>query len=789
MRFRTRLMIVLLTVVIVSQLATGIAFLRATQNDVLAKGSQRLEVGARVLTQLLETRGEQLRDNVAILADDFGFKSAVSTQDTDTLYSVLANHGDRTDADIVLLNNLEGRILASSHHAQDSAMPFPELFERARQEGSAVGVVIADGQPYEFVMLPVRAPNLIGWVGMGFLIDEAVTAEINALTGLDISVVNYRDNGEISYLASSQNEQLATRLLSGNGNALMETAVSPSSQMTPDDEYLSFASLLYADAANHTYALLQLSRRELLGAYRSLQWQLLGIVALILLFTIAVAMWSARSMSKPLMVLANAAQRIGKGERIHTLPVDAERSETGLLASTLLSMQEGIAQREAVLQHQSRHDLLTDLPNRFSAQEDISQLILRDEPFTLLRLAVNNFRDINDTFGYALGDHMLVTLAKRLQQLPGPESKAYRLDGDELLLLIKQPSSDFAWRARAFTTLQTPIDLDKSPITPFISTGESNYPDHGDSPQLLLRRADIALDIARRQRHPHQRYIEGQDERHLRQLMLIRDLQEAVSNAELWMAYQPKVDTHTGLVCQFEALMRWRHPSLGFVPPDEFIELAERSGNIRMLSQWMLTHVCEQLHAWQRRGYNVSVAVNLSASDVTDRQLVTHLSSLLERYQLTPDQLSLEVTESAVMQDVDVAKATLLELNQLGLRIAIDDYGTGHSSLAQMKRLPVDELKIDKSFVLAIDSQHDDATIVRSTIDMGHSLGLKLVAEGVENHASAILLSQLGCDYLQGYWIAKPMPSEAVPAWLDSFSPLDLPHPQTAALTTAQRTP
>ncbi len=255
------------------------------------------------------------------------------------------------------------------------------------------------------------------------------------------------------------------------------------------------------------------------------------------------------------------------------------------------------------------------------------------------------------------------------------------------------------------------------------------------------------------------------------------------------MAYQPKVGTRNGRVDQCEALMRWRHPSLGFVPPDEFISLAERSGSISMLSHWMLANVCAQLHAWQQRGYHLSVAVNLSASDVMDRQLATYLASLLERYRLAPARLSIEVTESAVMQDVDAAMATLIELNQLGLRIAIDDYGTGYSSLAQIKRLPVDELKIDKSFVLAIDSQKDDLTIVSSTIEMGHSLGLRLVAEGVENRASAELLSKLDCDYLQGYWIAKPMQADELPAWLDNFTPLSLPHPMSSILKTFQKKP
>lgn len=787
MRFRTRLMLVLLMVVIVSQLATGIAFMRATQNDVIAKGSQRLEVGANVLNQLLDARGEQLTTNIAILADDFGFKSAVSTQDTETLNSVLINHGGRANADIVLLSDIDGDILASSHHAQNSSMPFPQLLERARQEGAAVSVVIAEGQPYEFALLPVRAPNLIGWVGMGFLINEAVTEEINALTGLHMSVVNYQDSGEISYLVSSHTEQLATLLMNDSSNELMGGDDSSAGRLLTDDNHLSHVSSLYSDDDNQTYAILQLSRSELLGAYRSLQWQLLGIVALILLFTILVAMWSARSMSKPLMVLANAAKRIGQGERVTHLPTGTERSETGLLASTLLAMQEGIAQRESILHHQSRHDLLTDLPNRISAQEDINFSIQRGDPFILLRLAINNFRDINDTFGYALGDHLLVTLANRLQHLPKPDYKAYRLDGDGLLLVVKQPTA-LDWQAHLYAQLSQPIDLDNSPITPSLSAGEAHYPGHGDTPELLLRRADIALDMARHHRHWHQHYLEGQDERYLRQLRLIRDLQSAASNGELWMAYQPKVDCQTGLVNQCEALMRWQHPSLGFIPPDEFIGLAERSGNIRMLSQWMLNHVCAQLQAWQQRGYHLSVAVNLSASDVMDSQLATHLADLLKRYQLTPEQLSLEVTESAVMQDADAAMSTLSELNRLGLHIAIDDYGTGYSSLAQIKRLPVDELKIDKSFVLAIDSQKDDYTIVRSTIEMGHSLGLRLVAEGVENRASAELLSKLGCDYLQGYWIAKPMPSDALIDWLDNFTPLALPQPAIPLQESAQRT-
>ncbi|MFI0471174.1 putative bifunctional diguanylate cyclase/phosphodiesterase [Halomonas sp. HMF6819] len=776
MRFRTRLMLVLLTVVILSQLVTGAAFLRATQNDIIVKGNQRLEVGANVFHQLLSARGEQLGNNIAILADDFGFKSAVSTQDNETLYSVLANHGTRANADIVLLTDLDGRVLAGSHHARDSAMPFPQLFERANLNGSAVGVVVTEGEPFEFALLPVRAPHLIGWVGMGFLINEAVTSEIKALTGLDVSIVTYQE-GRISSLSSSHPEALAMALISDNSEQLQNGDYSLTGQMTPDDEYLSYSSTLYAGDRAQTHALLQLSRNELLGAYRSLHWQLLGIVVLILIFTAAVAMWSARSISRPLMALASAAKQIGRGERVETLAGGSQRSETGQLASTLLTMQDEIAKREEVLHYQSRHDLLTELPNRMSAEEDMGRLISTGAPFILMRLSINNFRDIKDTFGYALGDIVLMTLAKRLKQLDEGESTAYRLDGDELLLMRLENETRPVWRDWLFAALAQPIHLDQSPVSPSLSVGEVHYPTHGDNPQHLLRRADIALDMAKRKRSVYQCYQQGQDEQHQRQLTLIRDLKRAVDQSELWMAYQPKVNTRTGRVNQCEALMRWQHPTLGFIPPDEFIELAERSGQIGMLTSWMLSHICAQLARWKEHDYYLSVAVNLSTSDVMDPGLCQRIASLLKQHRLDARQLSVEVTESAMMQDVEVATRTLLELGGMGLSIAIDDYGTGYSSLAQIKRLPVNELKIDKSFVLALDTQADDFTIVRSTIEMGHSLGLKVVAEGVENRASAELLSEVGCDYLQGYWIAKPMPCDALPAWLDAFETLSLPTP------------
>ncbi|WP_318153416.1 EAL domain-containing protein [Halomonas sp. ML-15] len=737
---------------------TGGAFMRVVYQDALAKGEHDLEVGVNVLQQILDERGQQLRSNVAILADDFGFKSAVATQDTDTLRTVLANHGDRAGADMVLLSDLSDTLLASSHHPAGSTLPFTDLLEQAQQQGAGVDVIVEAGQPYEFVLLPVRAPNLIGWVGMGFLIDEALVEEIHNLTRLDISVVAQPSGDTPFYLVSSRRD--------------LTDRTTPI-DIADDPNYLTRELALNLAGPQQTLALVQVSRESLLAAYRDLQWQLLAIVGLILLLTTAAAAWSARSMSLPLTRLSDAARRIGLGQRLETIDV-SPRGETGLLAGTLLSMQADIDERERALLHRSRHDPLTDLPNRSSAQECIMALIGQGQPFSLLRLAIERFGDINDTFGYALGDRVLITLAQRLAHLPSSDFQAFRLSDDEFLLLVRNLALPAGWQDTLLNDLSEPIELDASPFRPSLTAGESHSPAHGEDPHLLLRRADIALETARRQRSAWQRYQPGQDEQHVRQLRLIRDLQEAARDSQLWMAYQPKIEASTGKVSQFEALMRWQHPSLGFIPPDEFITLAERSGNIRLLTRWMIDSVCRQLAEWRSNGQTHSVAINLSAEDVIDPQLGQHLLSVLAHYDLNVEQLSLEVTESAVMQDPALAHRCLSELRQAGLTVAIDDFGTGYSSLAQLKQLPVAALKIDKSFVMSLDTQPDDVVIVRSTIDLGHRLGLSVVAEGVETAAIAAMLREFGCDELQGYLIAKPLPGHEVAAWLDHYHPRDI---------------
>lgn len=797
----------MLAVMAVAQLVAAIATLGTIHRDVMHKGGRELEVGLGVMRQLLDERGKQLRDSVDILTSDFGFKSAIASQDQGTLVSVLANHGERVGADMVLLAAPDGTIVASSHHAPGTPMPFPRLWRQVRQAGEATGVVLQGQRPYQFVMLPVRAPNLIGWVGMGFLLDTPLAEEMARLTRLQVSfLVSGADQasaasgdavddtagdavdeapgdmkGDISggmkgYVAGALAQVPATAVSALRADLARGEYLHHSGVDARLDALVLASPLMISETVpdadrGQVYAVVEHSRADLLAVFQALGWRLAAIFAVTLALTAAVAAFSARGMSRPLIRLTQVAQRIGRGERITEVPTDSG-GEIGLLGRTLVAMQRDIESRERQQREQARRDQLTGLANRHSAQQDIAEAVAAGQPLTLLRLSICGFRHINDTFGYAVGDQALRQLARRLADCPAPVRHAYRLGGDEFLLLVDSAAVEARWLASLLEELARPIELDHSPLRLQLVYGEVNFPAHGRSAPLLLRRAEVAMAMAKQQRLGYLRYVEGQDEKRLREMTLVRDLQLAAERGQLSMVYQPKIAAADGALVELEALMRWQHPELGFIPPDEFIALAESAGFISQLTGWMLTTVCRQLAAWEaEQGLCLAVAVNLSAQDVIDPALPQRLDQALAAYGLDPSRLGLEVTESAIMSDPETSRRVLIELSQRGASTAIDDFGTGYSSLAQLKRLAVRQLKIDKSFILKLEQHTDDRIIVHSTIELGHNLGLEVVAEGVETDAARALLVELGCDYLQGYGISRPLPAAAVAEWIAAHPP------------------
>jgi diguanylate cyclase (GGDEF)-like protein/PAS domain S-box-containing protein len=430
---------------------------------------------------------------------------------------------------------------------------------------------------------------------------------------------------------------------------------------------------------------------------------------------------------------------------------------------------------EAALEYQALHDALTNLPNRTLLLDRLKQAILnarRDNTsVALLLLDLDRFKEINDTFGHHHGDLLLQQLGPRLQAPLRHSDTVARLGGDEFALLLAATDVAGATRAarKVLTVLERPFLLDGTSCETGASIGLAVYPDHGEDADSLLRRADVAMYMAKRTEAGLAIYSPEQDQYSPGRLAMVAALREAIERDGLFLHYQPKIDLKTLRVASVEALARWHHPTYGRVAPDHFIHLAEQSGLIRPLSLWVLNEALRQCRLWHDRGLTIDLAWNLSARLLHDPQVVETIAQLLQRWEVEAQWLEVEITESALMVDADRALETLGQLRSMGVRIAIDDFGTGYSSLVFLRRLPVDTIKIDKSFIAGMADNPDDAIIVRSVLDLGHNLGLEVVAEGVESQHVLEVLTALRCDFAQGYLLARPVAEEELPSLLQKF--------------------
>ena len=430
------------------------------------------------------------------------------------------------------------------------------------------------------------------------------------------------------------------------------------------------------------------------------------------------------------------------------------------------------ARAEEALRHQARHDSLTDLPNRTLLNERLDEALAvaacGGHDVALLLMDIDRFKEVNDTFGHHMGDLLLQRVARRLSGAIRASDTVARLGGDEFAVLL--PTTDTAGAeavARALlAVLDAPVELEGQALHVGASIGVALAPDHGSDGTTLLRRADVVMYAAKRAHLGHAVYDPSHDGHDATRLTLAGDLSRALARDELELHYQPQVAVASGQAVGVEALVRWRHPLQGLIPPDRFIPLAEQTGLIRPLTLWVLEAALRQSRVWARDGLDLNIAVNLSTWDLHAPDLPEIVAGLLVRYHIPAGRLCLELTESAVMADVEGSRDVLARLDALGVRLAVDDFGTGYSSLAYLARLPVDELKIDRSFVQRLTTDASDATIVASTIGLGHSLGLTVVVEGVEDAETWALLGQLSCDTAQGYYLSRPLPAAELERWL-----------------------
>lgn len=745
---------------------------------------ESLKLNEKILLRLLDQNAQKLIQGAIVLAKEYAFREAIGTHDTETIVSTLSNHGKRIGSDLTMLVGLDRKITASSSSAASDDLSHSlqqsvaVLIQTAEKSGSAASTAIVDGKPYQMVVVPIEAPVTISWVVMAIPIGKTLVSDMHELSLMQISLLSTEKNAEgksgwisnVSTLSDQQAAELAQLIPQPE----KKVSYLPNIQID-EDQYSTRIVPLAQNGQASTIAVLQLSISQAVAPYQKLQLTLLILTVFGAVVASVISAITARRITGPVRQLAETARRLGAGDYTAAINVK-QKDEIGDLARTFTTMRDGIAQREKEISRLAYWDTLTNLPNRAlftdMLEEAIAMARAHEKSCYVLMMDLDRFKHVNDVMGHRFGDILLNQVAIRLSdELGTGGTKPARLGGDEFAILLPNASKEEAQNLadRILRSLEKPISIEDQTVDLGAGIGIAGFPEHASDTQTLLSRVEVAMYAAKMGNSGAVIYSPDIDKGSQQSLSLLSELRAALEQQAFRMYVQPKVGLDKGQVIAVEALVRWIHPERGFIYPDQFIPFAEQTGFIRQLTHWIMNEAARVCSVWNQQGMHLKISVNISTRDLMDQDLPIKFAQILQHHQVDASSFCLEITESAIMDDPVRAFQTLDRLHAMGLDLSIDDFGTGYSSLAYLKRLPVDELKIDKSFVLKMEKDIDDTKIVKSTIDLGHNMGLRVVAEGVENAEVMALLKELGCDQAQGYFISKPMPSTDLPAWLETW--------------------
>lgn len=772
LRFQIKLTLVFVVLFLVLQAVQFTAFFSTTAENVEGQVLDQLETSSRIFTRIFNERADQLAVSVELLSNDFGFKDAVAEREEATLRSALENLGNRINVELAGVFDPDGELITfigpdGLNHAS-AVQQF--VVDRLDEEEVSVSAVVIGGQVFELVAAPIDSPRTIGWIVMGTALNETAAREIKSLSSIDLQIAFLFQDGATETwkvaASSGEGQALADFLKDQQSNELG----SPGRLMLGSEPFASWqVPIASAVASTKLSALLYYSLDIAYKPYQELGFAVGAVGILSLLALVIGAYFVSDGISKPLAKLAEAAQSLAQGESdsLAQLPPQEGSKEIAALTNGFRHMVGAVRDRERRIMHQAMHDTETGLPNRLSFEQLVTNGVRLGTPFFVFIVTVENLSQLRATLSLEQTTRLLANTARRLSGHADASLAAMSFGTFAFVLTGDQSGQDKAESIQA--DFSKPVSVDGVAVDINVSIGVSRYPDHGEDVQTLLRHGHAATDMARKTADRCAYYDPENDLNQTASLTLMSDLRYGIESGEVRFAYQPKLCLKTGKVTSVEALVRWISKARGFVAPDDFIPLAERTGEIRTLTRWGLDAVICQVAEWRDQGLELQVGINLSSSDLINLDLPTLIDEGFKTYNVGPDSLYLEVTESAVMADMDRALATLRELSEMGIHLAIDDYGTGYSSLSYLKSLPVDELKIDKSFILKLAEEEQDNILVKSTIELGHTLGLKVTAEGVEDEVSVNRLKAYGCDHIQGYHIARPMPAEDIPAAISTI--------------------
>lgn len=751
------------------------------KNQEFSEINNRLDSAKLIFTELFQKRIEYLSAFSETVAKDYGLKE-IFEDDTRSLLIALNNHRKRIDADLAMSISSKGIITgqlqrdfivkqttSSKKNTTDtnkdtnikvrkgfelgSKFRYPHWF----QSNQNSHFYTIENSLYQLSMSAVNVGSkTIGWIAFGFEIDRRLADEFKNITNLQTDFILNTDKGHL-VLASSENKK--------DHKSQIALANLIQKNKTPT-KYIA-THVLITEFDNQELGVYMYDLRSNIVSVLQKQWlQLLLLTGLTLFSSLVGAYLIAISISNPIKRLVDQAKMIASGRYQKNIEFK-EKNEIGQLAGEFNHMQSAILQREKTITHAANHDPLTNLPNKNKLNETLTHLIQQKIPIIALHINLRRLKDVNATLGYDIGDEVIKEAAFRLLRL---------LEINCIQLLVHLGADEFILIAKGTDVNKAINQVDKRLEAIFIFNnislqlqariGVSVSPKDTIDPVKLLQMADTALHHTRNTNSLVQVYKSELDVNTTEQLNLIHELKLAIPANELTLHFQPKLCLKTWEITHTEALVRWNHPKLGMISPDNFITIAEKTSQIKALTRWVFAAAVMQSRQWKAIGLNINIAINISAENLKEPDFYEFICQSIIRADIDPANITLEITESSVVDNPKSATNLLSQFKRHGIKISIDDYGTGYSSLTQLKQLPVHELKIDKSFIQNLEHEDDDQIIVRSTIDLAHNMGLHVVAEGIEDEFSLTWLAEHKCNFAQGYFISKPKPAIELTPWL-----------------------
>lgn len=770
-RIRTRMAVVFVLLLAVVLGAVQLVVHRASQSHAQAQVEAEFNLAGQALVRLMSQRAGHLGQGARALAGDSAFKQALRDADLAAVEAALNNQAGRSKADLAMLISLDGRFLLNTRFPKTYGEAFPcmRMIQSAKETGGSSGYVRIQDRTYQVVLVPVMSPQPVAWLALGLPIDDTTVAGVIPGVNQDVILLSVGDEG-VRVWASSLAEPLrgeAVAWLSGvstTGNLAHDgmRRVSINGQ-----GYGTHFVALDSDSMQDYFGALILPLDEAPAPYARLQGGLLLISALAVLAFLLAAFLLAGRLTRPMQELADALRRVGRGHYATRVTVKTQ-DELGALAEGFNRMAGEISVRERQLTFLADHDALTGLLNRAGFVKEINGLLATGKTGSgvMLVASLGRLGAIEHGLGFAVAEGLSMAVGHRIQDRDG--WRVASLSGERFAFFCSlAPGQERdACEARVRDVLQMPVEWQGQRYDLDMHLGSALYPQDGGDGETLVRRAQQAMAHGLPTVGAHVAWRPEYEAGSHRRLALLHDLQGAIGAGQLLACYQPKARLADGHVIACELLLRWRHPVHGLVFPDDFIPAAEHSTLIRPLTRWVIDTATAQAASWRQAGREMPVAVNLSARNLLDAEVVDEIAQALERHDLPPSALVVEITERALMHDPQTAVAVINALAGLGVELSIDDFGAGHSSLSQLSRLPVHELKIDKVFVQRMLASSQDAAIVKSSIDLAHALGLSVVAEGVETPEHWQRLLAYGCDVAQGYHLSTAVEAAAYEAWL-----------------------